>query len=164
MYAALAQALDHLIEALGPVPADRRQGGIESHVVGRDEVAEQVHLPAAVLGGDLGAGDDLDAPAGRGGAGGGHPAERVVVGDGHGRQAAAAGQVHHLGRRVAAVAVRGVQVQVGAAGVPRAAGRLAERGERLLGGHQALGSAVGLALRRSLSRTPLTKAGESAEP
>ena len=95
--------------------AEPLQGGTQ-RAVGADEVAEQVQLLAAVLAGDLDAGDDLDRRARGRRPRLGHAAEGVVVGEGDGGEAAAAGQLDDLGRRVGAVAVGGVQVQVGAAG------------------------------------------------
>ena len=58
-----------------------------------------------------------------------------MVGDGNGGQPAAAGEIDDLGRGIQAVAVRGVQVQVGSAGVRSARELLAQVGERLAGWH-----------------------------
>src|SRR5205085_12418155 len=102
-------------------------------VVGAEEVAEQVQLAPLVLRRDFDAGDDFQPPSGRG-PGVLNRAHRVVVGHGNGGQPAAAGEVHHLGGRVLAVAVGGVQVQVGAAG-GGPGGELAEARERLAGRH-----------------------------
>ncbi len=92
-----------------------------------------------MLRGDLDAGHDFERRAGRGVPGCGDAAERVVVGDGDGGQAGAAGEIDDLGRRVGAVAVGGVDVQVGPAGGGAASGELTEGGERLACGHVSRG-------------------------
>jgi hypothetical protein len=118
--------------------ADGGQGSGQSGLLRIDEVAQQVQLAPAVLGGDLNAGDDLQRGAGRGGAGGLDGGEGVVVGDGDSGEAGPAGQLDDLLGGVGAVAGGRVQVQVGAAGGGAPGELLAEVGERLACGHASL--------------------------
>lgn len=84
-----------------------------------------------------------------------------MIRDGDRGQPTAAGQVEDLRRRIGAVAVRRVEVQVGTAGVAAGRGPLTESGEGLAARHA---QAPVLVFWSRRSSTPLMKAGESAEP
>ncbi len=84
-----------------------------------------------------------------------------MIGDRNGGQAAAARKIDNLLRRIAAIAVRRMDVQVRAAMGWREGSGSTQRGKRLACGH---GYADGATLRRNLSRTPLTKPGDSLVP
>ena len=143
------------------MPTDLLQRGGKADVIESDEVGEQMQLALTMLRRDLDARHDLQRRTERGLPGCGHAAERIVIGDGQGGQTGTAGEIDHLGRRVRAVAVRRVDVQIGAPGVRAAGSKLTKCRERLTGRHAHAGGEGGW---RRRSRTPLTNAGESAEP
>lgn len=91
------------------------EGCIQGGVIEADKIAEQMQLPAAEIGRDLDPRDHIDAGADRGAPGGEDAGQGVVVGDGNRRQAGPGRQLDDLGRRVGAIAVRRVDVQVGTA-------------------------------------------------
>src|SRR6185437_9743801 len=137
------------------------ESGRQAGMIERDEVGEQVQLTLAILRGDFSAGHDFQRGANSGTSGNRDAAEGVVIGDGERGQTGAASEIDNLSRCVGAVTVRGEEMQIDAAGVGAARGELTECGERLTGRH--VHAVVG-GDERKRSRTPLTKAGESAEP
>src|SRR5579859_5127933 len=103
-------------------------------MVQAQEVSEQMKLTLSKFRGNLDAGNDLHM-ASRRLLSAGDAVDRVVVGDGNGRQSATPGQIDDLLRRIGAVAMRRMQVQIGAAVSRWDGGGLAQRSKRLACGH-----------------------------
>src|SRR5438105_2742115 len=82
---------------------------VQGAVVGSEEIAEQVDLLAAKLGGDLHAGDNLQVAAG-GRSSWSDAVQGIMIGNGHGCQAAPPGQIDNFRRAVFAIARGGVNV------------------------------------------------------
>ena len=161
--------------AAGGAQAD--ESGSQRFVIDADEVSEQMEFGPAKLGRDFDPSNNFDRTMG-GRSGWPYAGRRVVVGDGDRHQPGSDRPFGQGCGGVRAVAEGGVKVQIGPARIADGRKNLTESRERGTlhkesgvtesgcpsGGVIGLTIAATLWTRKTLSRTPLTNAGESFDP
>ena len=124
---AVGQLRDDVVEAFASAIAHAAQGRVQFGVIGADEVTEQVNLTPGERGRDFDARDHFDV-GGRE-LGFGDSGERVVIGDGNGREVGLLGERGDLRRPEFAIALGGVNVQIGTPGPSECREPASDRGE-----------------------------------
>src|SRR5947209_8499946 len=149
------------MKPLDALSAKGRESFTKSGMVRPYEECQEMKFALVILCGDLGPSNHLETswrrrPRRR------NAAECIVIGDSNGRQPATPCELHHLHRTIRAVTVSRVNMQIRPTRAATSSGKLTQCGKGLSLRHGFY--VVGSASLRSLSRTPLTNAGDPAEP